>query len=113
MMEGLQFHFSTQLDICTVIPKQNSGCNTGLNSSLTIMFVRPCPVLLKTSGMLQGKNLSSGLRFKHENIAFTNTTHAKKILLWIALSPNYNMYAMTEAMSTHSHGRLKLGLTVV
>ena len=47
------------------------------------MSVRPSPVLLKTSGMLQGKNPSSGLRFKHENITFTNTTHATKIL-WIA-----------------------------
>ena len=37
------------------------------------MSVRPCPVLLKNSGMFQDKNPSSGLRFKHENIAFTNT----------------------------------------
>ena len=34
--------------------------------------------------VLKGKNPSSGLRFKHENIAFINTTHATKIL-WIAL----------------------------
>ena len=61
-----------------------SGCKTGLNSSQAIaMSVRPSPVLLKTSGMLQSKNPSSGLRFKHENITFTNTAHATKIL-WIA-----------------------------
>ena len=61
-----------------------SGCKTGLNSSLAIaMSVRSCPVLLKTSAMLQGKNPSSGLRFKHENISFTHTIHAKKIM-WIA-----------------------------
>ena len=44
------------------------------------MSVRPCPVLLKMSGMLWGKNPLSVLRFKHENIAFTNTTHTTKIL---------------------------------
>ena len=64
------------------------GCKTGLNSSQAIIkFVRPCPkpqVQLKTSSMLQGKILSSGLRFKYGNIAFTNTTHATKIM-WIAL----------------------------
>ena len=48
------------------------------------MFVKPCPVLLKTSGMLLGKNPSSGLRFKHENVDFTSATHATKIM-WIAL----------------------------
>ena len=59
-------------------------CKTGLNSSQAIsMSVRPFPVLLKTSGM-EGKNPSSGLRFKHENIVFTNTTHATTVL-WIAL----------------------------
>ena len=64
--------------------QKNSGCKTGLNSSqATTMSVRPCPVLLTSSGMLQGKSPSSGLRFKRENIAFTNTTHARKIL-WIA-----------------------------
>ena len=62
-----------------------SGCKTGLNSSQVIaVSVRLRPVLLKSSGMLQDKNPSSGWRFKHENIAFTNTTHATKIL-WIAL----------------------------
>ena len=40
--------------------------------------------LADTMGMLLGKNPSSGLRFKHEIIASTNTTHATKIL-WIAL----------------------------
>ena len=66
--------------------QKQSGCKTGLNSSQAItMSVRPYPVLLKTSGMLQGKNPSSGLRFKHGNIAFTNTTHAIKTL-WIAIS---------------------------
>ena len=58
------------------------------------MSVKSCPFLLKNSGMLYYKNPSSGLRFKHENIAFTNTTHATKIL-WIALQPDCNMYAMT------------------
>ena len=55
------------------------------------MSVRPCPVLLKTSGTLLGKNPSSGLRFKHENIA-------------------YNMHVMTSLWKpslTHSHGRRK------
>ena len=61
-----------------------SGCKTGLNLSQEIMSVRSCPVLLKNSGMLYGKNPSSGLRFKHENVAFTNTTHVTKIL-WIEL----------------------------
>ena len=47
------------------------------------MPVRPCPVLLKTLRMLQVKNPSSGLRFKHEIIAFTNiafTTHFNQIV---------------------------------
>ena len=44
------------------------------------MIVRPSPVLLKTFI----KNPASGLRFKHENITFTNTNHAAKVL-WIAL----------------------------
>ena len=47
------------------------------------MPVRPCPVLLKTLGMLWGKNPSSGLRFKHENISFTNiafATHFNQIV---------------------------------
>ena len=57
------------------------------------MLVRPCPVLSNMLGMLKGKTLSSGLRFKHENITFTNTTHTTKIM-WIALQPNCNMYAM-------------------
>ena len=48
------------------------------------MSVKPCLVLLKSSGMLSGKNPSSGLRSKHENIEFTNTTHVTKNL-WIAL----------------------------
>ena len=62
-----------------------SGGKIGLNSSQAIaMSVRPCPVLSKSSGMLWGKNPSSGLKFKYENIAFTNTTHTTKIL-WIAL----------------------------
>ena len=59
-----------------------SGCKTRLNSSQAItMSVRPCPVLLKSSGMMSGKNPSSGLRFKQEN---SNTTHPSKIL-WVAL----------------------------
>ena len=62
-----------------------SGCKTDLNSSQAIaVSVRPCPILLKNSGMVSGKNPSSGLRFRHENIAFTNTTYTTKIL-WAAL----------------------------
>ena len=61
------------------------ACKAVLNSSQVItMSVSPCWVLLKSSGMLWGKNPSSGFRFKHENTAFINTTHATKIL-WIAL----------------------------
>ena len=57
-------------------------CKVGLNSSQA-MPVRPCPVLLKILGTLQGKNPSSGLRLKHENIAFTNiasTLHFNQIV---------------------------------
>ena len=80
-----------------------SGCNTDLKSSQTIiMSVRPCPVLLKISGVLQGKNSSSGLRFKHENIAFIKTTDSTKIL-WIVLSPNCNMYVRTPVSKTRLH----------
>ena len=42
--------------------------------------------------MLLGKNPSSDLRLKHENIAITNTTHATKILWVVLFSPNCNMY---------------------
>ena len=77
-------------------------CKTGLNSSQAITAsVRPYPALSKTLGMLQGKNPSLCLRFKHENIAFTNTTQATTTFLWIALQPNCNIYTMT----THSHDR--------
>ena len=46
--------------------------------------MNPYPVLLKISGIFQGKDTSSGLRFKHKNVAFANTTYTIKIL-WIAL----------------------------
>ena len=38
------------------------------------MSVRPGPALSKNSDIIYGKKPSSGLRFKHENVAFTNTT---------------------------------------
>ena len=85
------------------------GCNTNLNSPQAIMSVRPCPVLLKTSGTLLGKNPSSGLRCKDENIASIKTTHATKIL-WVVLSPIYNMHVMASLWKpslTHSHDRRK------
>ena len=60
----------------TQAPTILSGCKTGLILSQAItMSVRPCPVLLKSSGMLQGKK---------SIIRFTNTTHITKIL-WITL----------------------------
>ena len=84
-MEGLHFHSSTNQIYVLLFLKKISGCSTGLNSSHAIaMFASPCPVLLKISGILQGKDPSSGLRFKHENVAFANTTYTIKIL-WIAL----------------------------
>ena len=52
--------------------------------------------------MLQGKNPSSGLRFKHKNIAFANATYATKIL-WIALKPNCNIYVMTPLRKPYLH----------
>ena len=48
------------------------------------MVAKPYLVLLETSCMFLGKNPSSGLRFKHENVDFTSATHATKIM-WIAL----------------------------
>ena len=66
------------------------------------MSVRPCPVLLKSSDMLQGKNPSSGLRFEHENIAFTNTTPVTKIM-WLVLQPNCNMYVMIPLLKPCIH----------
>ena len=63
------------------------GWKTGLNSSQAIiMSTMPCPFLSKSSGMLEGKHPSSGLRFKHENIAFTNTIHGNKNSLDSALT---------------------------
>ena len=76
MVEGLQFNSSNRYMYCYA--QKNSGCNTGLNISQSIMSLGPYPILLKTSGMLQGKNSSSGLRFKHENIAFVKTPTAQK-----------------------------------
>ena len=78
-----------------------SGCKTGkILSQAIIMSVRSCSVLLKSSGKLQ--HPSSGLRFKHENIAFTNNTHVTKIL-WIALKPDCNMYSMTQSCKPCLH----------
>ena len=77
------------------------------NSSQTIIMpLRPCPVLLKISSMLWGKNPSSGLRLKHENITFIKTTYTTKIL-WIVRSPNCNMCTETvmETISTYNHDR--------
>ena len=48
------------------------------------MYVRPGPAVSKNSDIMYGKKPSSGLRFKHESIAFTNTTDATKIM-WVAL----------------------------
>ena len=48
------------------------------------MVAKPYLVLLESSCMFLGKNPSSGLRFKHENVDFTSATHATKIM-WIAL----------------------------
>ena len=62
------------------------------------MPVRPCPDLLKTLGMLSGKN-TSGLRFKHENITFTNiafATHFNQIVTCTYAMP------LLEVMSTQS-----------
>ena len=58
------------------------------------MSVKPSPVLLKVLGMMDhhGKNGSSGLTFKHGNIAFTNSIHATK-LFYQTLLPSY--YALT------------------
>lgn len=42
------------------------------------MYVGPCPVLIKNSGNLQGKNPSSALRFKIEDIASIKTSNATK-----------------------------------
>ena len=39
------------------------------------MSVRPCLVLLITSGMFESKSPLSGLRFKLENIAFADTRY--------------------------------------
>ena len=47
------------------------------------MSVRRCPGNLRDV-VKKYKNPSSGLRFNHEDIAFTNTIHTTKIL-WIAL----------------------------
>ena len=44
--------------------------------------------------MVQGKNPSSGLESKHENITFIKTTRATKIT-GIVLSQNFIMCAMT------------------
>ena len=98
--------------------QKNSGCNTGLNSSQAmIMSVRPYPAnFIKNLRHVVKKIPSSGLRFKHENIVFTNTTHAKNFL-WIALEPNCNMYALTPLWKPYLHtimtAKSLFGLTVV
>ena len=49
---GTSVPLQHKVDIITLIPIKNSGCKTALNSSQVItMSERPCPVLLKTSGM--------------------------------------------------------------
>ena len=55
---------------------------------------------------------SSGVKFKHENTAFTNTTHSTKIM-WTVLSPNCNMTPLWEpCLCTMTEENL-VGLTVV
>ena len=44
------------------------------------MSVGLCPVLIKNSGNLQGKNPSSSLRFKIEGIASIKTSNAKNFV---------------------------------
>ena len=93
------------------------GCNTGLNSSQAIiMSVRPCPVLLKASGMLWGNSPSSNLRFKHENIAFIKTTHATKISVDIRFTKLWHT-AMTLLFEPYLYTVMKnegsFGLAVV
>ena len=60
---------------------KNSACNTGLNSvHASIKSVTLCPILLKASGMLQGKNPSSGSRFEHGNSDCIKPTYITKVL---------------------------------
>ena len=65
------------------------------------MSVMSCLTLMKTSGMMLGKNPSSDLNVKYENITSIKAIQATKIR-WIVLSPICNMYAMTLTMSTPS-----------